>query len=312
MKHFYPLFFSLLTFAVTAGLYIPQANAKLVDKTVALVNSEVILLSDLQTFKKNFSLRKELDPFISLHNGPLGEKKEIQEYLIQEKLVLQKQPPVEEEVEEEINAVQRNNKIDRNQLKEVLRSQGVRFEDYRQLMMISVSKRKLVDRELRSLAAISDEDVKNHYYTDPSFRSTREGNKLVLTYTLQQLILPNLDLANQAQKRLNAGEDFDAVTADLSPKGAESSTLKNISEDNLNAKIRESIQGLKVGESTKPISAGSGYILLKITEIGAPKDPVFEREKERIRGLLFQKALVTQLKLWTEREKASSYVKISP
>ncbi len=309
MKHFYPLFFVPL-FLVSLAAVTP-AEAKLVDKTIALVNSDVILLSDLHTFKKNFSLRKELDPFLSLSSGSFDANKEVQDYLIQEKLVLQKQPPTEDEVEEEINGVQRNNKIDRNQLREVLKSQGVKFEDYRELMKVSVAKRKLVDRELRSLAAISDEDVKNHYYTDASFKSQRDGNKLVLSYTLQQLILPNLDLAKNAQKRLSAGEDFDALTADLSGKGVESSVLKNISEENLNAKIREAIKDLKVGEATKPISAGSGYLILKISEIGAPKDPIFEREKERIRGLLFQKALVTQLKLWTEREKAASYVKIS-
>jgi parvulin-like peptidyl-prolyl isomerase len=306
MNIFYPLFFVALLLSASF-----PAEARLIDKTIALVNADVILQSDLNSFRKNYSLRKELDPFLALQNNSQEGNKEAQEYLVQEKLVIQKQTPSEDEIEEEINAVQRNNKIDRNQLKDVLKSQGVKFEDYRYLMMVSVAKRKLVDRELRALAAVSDEDVKNYYYTDPALKNQRTGNKLVLSYSLQQLILPNLDLAKSASKRIEAGEDFDSVTADLSGKGAETSSLKNISEENLNGKIRESIQGLRVGESTKPISAGSGYMILKITEVGAPKDPVFEKEKDRIRGILFQKALITQLKLWTDREKASSYVKIS-
>jgi peptidyl-prolyl cis-trans isomerase SurA len=306
MNIFYPLFF--VTALLTISL---NSEAKLIDKTIALVNADVILQSDLTSFRKNFSLRKELDPFLTMQSVSLEGNKEAQEYLVQEKLVIQKQSPTEDEIEEEINAVQRNNKIDRNQLKDVLKSQGVKFEDYRYLMLVSVAKRKLVDRELRALAAVSDEDVKNYYYTDPALKNQRDGNKLVLSYSLQQLILPNQNLANAAHKRIAAGEDFDSVTADLSGKGAESSSLKNISEENLNGKIRESIQGLRVGEATKPISAGSGYMILKITEVGAPKDPVFEKEKDRIRGILFQKALITQLKLWTEREKAASYVKIS-
>ena len=75
--------------------------------------------------------------------------------------------------------------------------------------------------------------------------------------------------------------------------------------------IREAIQGLKVGETTKPVSAGSGYLILKVTSVSAPKDPSFEKEKEKIRGMLFQKALLNQLKVWTERERAASYVHIS-
>lgn len=302
-----PFFYAL---PLTLALLSFPAQGRMVDRTVALVNSDVVLQSDLQSLQKNFSLRREIDPFIGLSGFSPGNAKDSLEYLVQEKLVLQKSPASEEEVEEEINTVQRTNKIDREQLKTVLKAQGVDFEDYRALMAISASKRKLIDRELRPLAAVSDEDVKNFYYTDKAFRD-RGNNRLVLSYGLQQLILPNSDLAEEASKRLRNGEDFDAVTADLASRGAESSRLAAISEENMNARIRESIQGLKVGESTKPISTGAGYLILKIVEIGAPQDPVFEREKEKIRGVLFHKALVNQLKNWTERERAASYVHIS-
>lgn len=304
MMNFSPAFLFLL-------LTVPSAEARLVDKTLALVNSDVILQSDLGAFRKNYPLRREIDPFVALTGFSSETTKDILDYLVQEKLVLQKSSQSDDEVEEEINSVQRTNKINRDQLKEVLKSQGVKFEDYRRLMAVSVAKRKMIDRDLRPLAAVSDEDVKNFYYTDRSTKNRRQEQKLVLTYSLSQLILPNSALADEASRRIRAGEDFDSVTADLSAKGADSSQLSSISEDNMNAKIRESIQGLKVGETTKPISAGSGYLILKVTELGAPKDPVFEKEKEQIRGNLFQKALVNQLKIWTDREKASSYVHIS-
>ena len=93
-----------------------------------------------------------------------------------------------------------------------------------------------------------------------------------------------------------------------SSRGAENSRLASISEENMNPRIRDAIQGMKVGESTKTIVAGSNYMILRILEIGAPKDPIFEKDKERIRNELFQKALVSQLSLWTDREKASSFV----
>lgn len=293
-------------------LLAPLAQARTIDRTVALVNADVILQSDLTNFRKTFPLRREIDSFIQLVGFPSDPTpKQTLDYLIQERLVLQKFPAAEDEIEEEINAVQRNNHIDRDHLKEVLGSQGVKFDDYRKLMGVSVSKRKLVDRELRPLAAVSDEDVKNYYYTDNSFNSRRKEQKLVLTYTLQQLLLPSQELAETAQKRLRAGTDFDTVAAELAPQGVESSRLAGLSEENMNGKIRDAVQGLKVGESTKALTAGSGYMILRVQEIGAPKDPVFESEKEKIRGMLYQKGLVEQLKLWTERERSSSYVHLS-
>lgn len=287
-----------------------SAHSREVDRTVVLVNGDVVLKSDVNALKKNFSLRREIDPFVGItsFSPDAAKEKEIIDYLIQERLVMQKYPATEDEIEEEINAVQRSNRIDRDHLKEVLKGQGVKFEDYRRIMGVSVTKRKLIERDLRPLAAISDEDVKNHYYTDNAYLNRRKESKLTLSYTLQQMLLPNQAVMQTAEKRLKAGEDFDSVASDLAGRGVESSRLGTISEENMNSKIHEAVQGLKVGESTSPLSTGSGYMILRVLEIGAPKDPSFERDRERIRNELFQKALINQLRLWTEREKAASYI----
>jgi peptidyl-prolyl cis-trans isomerase SurA len=305
MLKFSPFFFALF--------FAAPAHSREIDRTTALVNSDVILRSDMVSFRKNFALRKEIDPFVGVEelSSPPASDRDLLDYLIQERLALQKYPAQDDEVEEEINAVQKNNRIDREHLKAVLQSQGVNFDDYRKLMSVSVSKRKLVDKDLRSLAAVSDDDVKNYYYTAPSFANRRAEQKLVLTYNLQQLLVPNSDLAETARKRLRAGEDFDSVASDLSTRGAEISRLGSISEENMNARIRDAIQGLKVGEYTKAVPVDSGFMILRVLEVSAPKDPVFEHEKERIRNELFQKGLANQLKLWTERERASSFVHIS-
>jgi peptidyl-prolyl cis-trans isomerase SurA len=290
-----------------------NAQAREIDRTAVLVNGDVVLQSDIASFKKNFALRREIDPFIQIlsYSPDAAKNADALNYLVQERLVLQKYQPTEDEIEEEINAVQRNNHIDRDHLKDVLKSQGVNFDDYRRLMGVSVSKRKLIEKDLRPLAAISDEDVRNFYYTDPIYSARRKDQKLVLTYTLQQLLIPSEEIAQEAQKRLHAGVDFDSVAAELSSKGVESTRLASMSEDNLNPKIRDAIQGMKVSESTPTIVSGNTYMILRILEIGAPQDPVFEKEKEKLRNELFQKALANQLRLWTERERAASYVHVS-
>lgn len=305
MHKFTPVFI-LALFSILSN----SAHARLIDKTTALVNSDVVLLSDLNSFNKNLSLRKEIDPFMSLTGFSSSNSKDILEYLIQEQLILQKSAVTDGEIEEEITNVQRNNKIDRESLKQVLKGQGVDFEDYQKLMKVSVAKRKLVDKELRPLSVVTDDEVKSYYYTDSAFQESRKKQKLVLSYTLQQMLVPDRELTETVQKRLKAGEDFDSISSELSSQGVENSKLGTISEENLSSTIREAVQGMKVGESTKPISAGSGYMILKILDVSAPKDSSFEKEKERIRGFLFQKALLNQLRLWTERERNSSYIHI--
>lgn len=301
-------------FLLLAPLLSLTVQAREIDHSAVLVNSDVILHSQIAEFRKSFTARKEIDLFIRLFNfseANANNDKEVLDYLVQEQLILQKHPASDDEVEAEINTVQTRNRIDREHFKEVLKAQGVKFEDYRHFVQVNISKSKLRGKELDPLAAVSDEDVKNFYYTDANFQKRRKESKLVLTYTLQQMLLPNSALTEAAQKRIRAGEDFDAVASDLSTKGVESSRLGSISEDNMNAQIRKAIEGLKVGESTRAIAAGSGYMILRILEIGAPKDPEFEREKEAIRARLFEAALKNQLRLWTDREKAASYIHVS-
>ena len=78
------------------------SSAREIDRTAVLVNGDVVLRSDINAFRKNFALRRQIDPFIQVLSFA-GDAKdgEALDYMIQERLVIQKYPPTEEEIEEE-------------------------------------------------------------------------------------------------------------------------------------------------------------------------------------------------------------------
>lgn len=291
---------------------IRSAEARIVDRTAALVNAEVITLSDLSKFKKYFGLRKEIDPFIAFFNfNPQSEKEKIS-YLVQEALVTQKFPATKADVDEEIQAVQKKNNIDQDGLKNILKAQNVNFEVYTQMMGMSISKRKLMDRELRPIAVVTDDEVKNYYYTNPSFIERKKKQKLLLSYDLTQMRISGKALANEVAEKLRLGEDFDALAVKFADRGVTNTALGVLREDKLSDPIRASLEGLKTGETTHPVDLGADnlFVIHKVNSIGAPNDPVFEKEKPQIQGLLYQKAMERQLVLWTEREKRNAFVHV--
>lgn len=295
---------------ICACFVVTQARASLVDKTAAIVNADVVTLSDTHYFTKNLGLRRELDPFIGFfQHTPQGEK-EIVNYLVQEVLIMQKLSPTKEDVDEEINAIQRNNKIDREKLKGVLASQGVNFDDYYALMKVSVAKRRLMDRELRPLSQVTDEEIKNYYYTAPEYAENKKKHNLTLSYNLEQLIIPTKELAMQIRAKLRQGDDFESIANSMTTQKVELNMLGMLPEEKLSGAVLKSIQGLRVGEYSEPIFTGSGYFILRIREISAPKDTSFEAAKEAVRNKLFQKAMTRHLESWTERERLSSYIYI--
>ena len=299
--------FKIFLFLLFIGV---SANAKTVDRTAALVNADVIAQSDINNFPKTYSIRKEIDPFILFFDFAPKGATEILNYLVHEVLVLQKFPISKDEVDDEINVVQKNNHFDREHLRQLLLSQGINFNDYINVVKIQVAKRKLMDKDLRPFAVVTDEEVKNYYYTAPEFFQKTNTQNLVLSYGLMQLNLPSKELANAVYQKLLNGGDFDSLASEFASQVADKSFLGNFSEEKLSPMVKNSLIGLKVGEATRPLNTGNGYQILKITEIGAPKDSAFEKTKEQIKNLLFKRAMTAQLKLWLDREKAQSYVYI--
>lgn len=296
--------FYILALALLAG---GSAQARLVDRTAAAVNADVITLSDIQAFPRTSGPRRDLDIFFNFFQMNPQSEADIMDYLIQERLVLQKFAITKDEVESEINNIQTQNKIDRDRLKLMLASQGLDYDEYERFMKVALAKRKLIG-ELRALAIVTDEEVRNHYYTSSEFADRSKNQRLLLSYTLEQMSLPSEDLAKEVSRRLRAGEDFDSLAAEFANRGVDRSSLGTFQETRLSGPVREALAGLKSGASTKPIYTGSGYQILKISEIGAPKDEGFERLKEQIRNQLFRKSMLAQLKLWTEKERSVSYI----
>src|SRR5687768_11456306 len=100
---------------------VSSAHAVVLDRLEASVNSSLVLLSDLRKFRQVVALRAQLDPLFSgtplASQGPKASDADIREFLIDERLILQQFPVTDAEVEQEINSIQANNKIDRDTLR---------------------------------------------------------------------------------------------------------------------------------------------------------------------------------------------------
>ena len=281
----------------------------LVDRTVALVNKNVITMSDVEKFKQKLHLRRELDPFVAFFNHVPNSEQDIIDFLVEEALIFEKFKASAEEIENEIRNIEKKNQINRERLKEVLRGQNVTLEDYTQLMEVSLAKRKLMDQELRPLSVVTDDEVKNYYLSNPEFAKNKSKNQLVPTYHLQQILISNRPLLDIIVDKLRSNENTENIHREYENRGIEINDLGNIREDRLSPQFQRALQALKAGDVTTPMITGKEqYVLLKIVSISAPENPLFEREKEKIRGFLFQKAMAQQLNIWTERQKSQAYI----
>jgi peptidyl-prolyl cis-trans isomerase SurA len=310
-----------------ASLKIPKANPApanrgVLDRLEASVNGSLILLSDVVQFRKSMPLRAQLDPLFSdtalAKRGPMAPDTEIVDFLIDERMIVDAFPIKDGEVEQEINSIQSTNRIDRKQLRSALKEQGFAFDEYFNLIRSSVSKRSLIDRDIRTKVYISDDDVKNHFYNQ-----IQKPGTIPFSYRIQILtVTPSnyktkgaaLSVAQDAHRTIKAGEPFTEVAKRVSDDASATTggDLGMLSEDEIAPQIRSQVKKLKVGEVSDVLgNESSRYFILKLVDIKTGAEDRLAKVKEEIRNQLATSEYQHQIALWLQRQRLNAFVRLA-
>jgi peptidyl-prolyl cis-trans isomerase SurA len=294
--------FSLLLLGLSPAL----TSAEVVDRVEAIVNKNAIYKSDVTRFKELVPLRAKVDPLFA--NQPLAKKVnatelEIVNFLVDEAIIVEKFPVNDSEVEQEINATQANLHIDRDQLKAAIAREGFKFEDYFKLMKVALAKRQLIDRDIRSKAVVSEDDLRAEYARDHAGSKSFHGSFHLMLMKVAKKDYKTAAIAKeQAQKIAEAaraggefpGEDLGYLAySDMSP------TLQKI------------VQKMGPEKTSDAIDDGSNFIIVKTGDVKSDVDSAPDREKDVLRSRLMESEFEHQIHLWLDRERSNNFVKIN-
>jgi peptidyl-prolyl cis-trans isomerase SurA len=289
------------------------------DRLEATINGALILKTDIDHFRKTLSLRQQLDPLFAgtplAGKGAQGGDKEVIDYLIDEQIILNLFPVADSEVEQEINTIQSNNRMDRKTLRSALGEQGFSFEDYFQLIRVGVAKRGLIDRDIRTKVSISDDDVKNHFYNTIARNSAVPRAFKVRILTISPSNYKSSAAANEvivrARKQIHGGEAFEDVAKAVSddPSASNGGDLGTLTEDQMSPVIREALKKLKIGETSQVLGdAKTRYFILKLVDVTSAESDRFKQQKEEIRGQLAAGEYQRQIQLWLDRQRQTASI----
>ena len=291
-----------------------------IEKLEASVSGGLILLSDIQKFRETIKLRQQLDPLFPgttvANAGTSASDSSIIDFLIDERLIALQFPVTDTEVEQEINSIQANNHIDRTQLKHALAEQGFAFEQYFELIRVSVSKRNLIDRDIRTKVSISDDDIKNYFYNHYAHNTAAPmAYKLrVISVTLKNYKTSSgaRETVENALKTIRAGEPFEDVAKRVSddPNAESGGDLGVVTEDQMAPAIRQQVRKLRIGQVSDVFggSPAGAYYILKLDDLKSSDSDRLEKMKDEIRNQLSTGEYQHQIALWLERERLNSYI----
>ncbi len=314
-----------MTSLLFALMLATPANAELIEKTLAIVNSEVILDSDLKLLEKRIEKPGLVDESL-LFDKPvetLKHNKQSQiDYLINEKIIESEIKRLNlsisnERVESEFKDMAKKNNVSEVELENILKGQGIQSNEYKLFLKEKIEKQSLMDTEIISKLRISDDDAFNEY-----LKNNPNSHPSINEFTAAHILLnpkkrgdeeAALKRAEEVLVKLKAGEAFEVLAEQYSedPNFSSGGALGTFKSGEFLPEIEQSISDLKVGQTTGIVKTKLGYHIVKLIGKKLTPDPKFEKEKERLKSKVLEYSFKRQLKIWLQNKKDEAFVRIN-
>ena len=287
------------------------SKGEVVDRIVAVINDGIITLSELNA-------AMALDPGV-IKNGGRPEKTQSAtlDMVIEQKLVKQASDKTgidvsEREVDNAVEEVLGQNKINKEQLVAELEKNGLTYTEYREQLREQIRQVKFIDMEFRSRISVSEEDIEDYYrqnikkfYGPPAFRI----GLILLSDKDKQLQSMRLQAVTEG---IEAGEGFKELAKQYSDDASSGSggDLGYLGYGEIDARLEKVVGELKPGEMRGPVAGPGGIYFIKLEE-RRPGEP---RPLEEVMGLihsrLFDRTMEEMYSSWLKDIKSSAHIDI--
>lgn len=288
------------------------AAAAVIDRVVAIVNDEILTLSDLQEEMQE-ELRKVTEQYVGeeQQRQRLAVERRLLDTLIERRLQVQearaqKLLPSAAEVTASVEDIKKRTGVTTDaELEEALRREHLTLERFKRSIEEQIAVSRLVGKEVRSKLIIPEEDVRRYYDAHPAeFARTPEVR---LRHILTR-VAPDADAATvgrararveAARARILQGGDFGTVADEVSEAGgAKGGELGVVKKGELNPEVEQLAFSLPLRQVSEAFRTAAGFHLILVEE--RRDDPVvpYAEARERIREKLLQERQGTRMKEW--------------
>ncbi|MEK6694889.1 MAG: peptidylprolyl isomerase [Nitrospirota bacterium] len=300
--------------AVAAGIglscSLPADAADIRDRIVAVVNTEIIALSELEEEVAEVTLQAQK----RFRGAELDQRLRQIDYMglnrmIERKLQLQiaKRRGIKISDEEVQDAIVRLRRV----------GEAPNEKDPREVGLIrdQLTAMRLVNQQVRSGLLVSDEEVlrfyqqhKDRFMLPPEVRISQ----ILIALNPGGELLAVREKAQQVFALLKKGERFEELAARYSdgPEGRRGGGLGYIRPGDMLPQIQKAIEQLAPGSVTEPLASPIGMHIIRVDDRKPPQFRPYEEVKEDIRNVVLQLKTEEAYLEWIKEQKDKSYIEI--
>ena len=306
LKYFFKLF-SLYIFSFSIFLPI-ESEAVLLDKTLAIFNDQIITKSMVERIRNTYETRKFLAAHI--YKKETNEPNFFIDHIIKRLLIRDKlkQAGIEvndKVVEERVNMIKNNFRLNHDQLLTFLSNKNISYKEYFEVMREGIEYQQFFLKHITPLVNVSNQEIKNLFIKKQSKNKTISFNYHLINYSFK----PPTNTFNRKK--------FFEIIKKYHVTGivpSEYSTLTkfdlgDLNEESLNEKIRSILKPLGEGEFSFPYIDNGKLISFFIKEKNIKESESFKKSKEILKQELMNKKSEKVLSAWIKREKSQYHIK---
>jgi peptidyl-prolyl cis-trans isomerase SurA len=298
---------------------------ELIDRIVAVVNSDIITLYDLNRAFKPYEANIK-----ALRYPPEKERetlfqvrKDLLDQLIDSKLADQEieraQITVSEaDIDKTIERLKETRSFTDEQLREGLSRQGMTMEEYRKEIKEQILRTKLVNREVKSKIVITKEDIKAYY---DNHRDQYTGKKGYYLYNIFVRLSPGAGTSEienamaeirDVRARLNQGFPFEEMVNELknSRSRVQGTDLGLYSLEELSKQLQGTVSKLKAGEYSEILDTEFGPQIIYVQQIQETPTKSLDEIEAEIEEILYNEMVDNRYQDWLEDLRKRSLIKI--
>jgi parvulin-like peptidyl-prolyl isomerase len=302
---------------ISVSAAIAGAEPKVVERISAVINDEIILLSELEQRVRVVGSESPMANVERLRRDVLNHM--IDERLIAQEATTLKLQVDRAEVDRAVDEVKRQNRITHAELEEALGAQGMTMSSYRSDLRNQILRLKVINLQVRSRVTVSDEDVRKAY--EQNLRTTGTDVKVRVRQLLVAIPPDSPRAVREARRaqavalgeRVRAGEDLAELARELSDDPstrADGGDLGYVTRSVLPPEVAEVVFEMKVGELRGPVYSDQGAHIVRVLDRKASEARPFEEIKGELRRQIHQQEVEKQTKLWLVDVRKRAHVDV--
>lgn len=302
------------------------ARGKVVERVIAVVNNNILLLSELNDRLRPMLPQLRQIPDLELRKQRVAQlRREILEHLIDEQLIKQEAQKLkitvsDRDLELAVKDVMRKNNLTREQLEQALRQEGKSIAEYKsQILKPQLLRLRVLNVQVRSRVTVGDDEVQAYYQTnlrklgvETKVRARHIFFAIPLEATAKE-VAETKRLAQQLLAKLKAGADF----AEMAKKHSQDSVTRPDGGDlgwfgrgTLPSNVEQVVFAMKKGEIRGPLRTERGFHLMQVVDRRESSARSLDEVKEELREQIYAQKMEKATKAWLAEVRKRSHIDI--